>query len=159
MNSKYFGLIILAVIIVTGIIWLISNSGLKEENLKSGEVSQVKQAQTKQEPIFKDINAQETNNLIQNNKDNENLIVIDVRASSEYSSGYIESSINLDYNSLDFKNNLNKFDKNKAYIVYCRSGSRSNKALSTMKELGFNEVYNLLGGITEWSAQGLPVVK
>ena len=47
----------------------------------------------------------------------------------------------------------------KRILIYCRSGKRSGKALSMMKELGFREVYNMLGGIVQWESGGLPTVK
>jgi len=39
-------------------------------------------------------------------------------------------------------------------LVYCGVGGRSAKAMARMHELGFKEVYNMLGGTTEWVAQG-----
>ena len=41
-------------------------------------------------------------------------------------------------------------DKSKNYYVYCRSGARSANACAIMNELGFENAYNLLGGIIEW---------
>ena len=39
-----------------------------------------------------------------------------------------------------------KLDKNKVYLIYCASGSRSGNAHDTMRSQGFHEVYNMLGG-------------
>jgi len=50
-------------------------------------------------------------------------------------------------------------NKNKIYLIYCRSGRRSENALNMMKELDFREVYNMLGGINSWKAEGLPTTK
>ena len=50
-------------------------------------------------------------------------------------------------------------DKSKTYLIYCRSGNRSGQALDIMEELNFREVYNMMGGILEWEAEGLPTVK
>mgnify|MGYP001079358811 CR=1 FL=1 len=88
-----------------------------------------------------------------------NFVIMDVRTPEEYTEGHIVDAINLNYYSKTFKNELNKFDKNKTYLVYCRSGRRSGIALNIMKELGFTEVYNILGGITQWEAKGLPIIK
>ena len=109
--------------------------------------------------IIAEVTPEEARALIQDNKDSPNFTIIDVRTPEEYAAGYIEKAINLDYNSETFRIDINKLEKNKTYLIYCRSGRRSERALSIMKELGFREVYNMLGGIIEWEAAGLPVVK
>ena len=109
--------------------------------------------------IIAEVTPEEANALIQDNKDSPNFTIIDVRTPEEYAAGHIEKAMNLDYNSETFRIDINKLEKNKTYLIYCRSGRRSGMALSIMKELGFREVYNMLGGIIEWEAAGLPVVK
>ena len=47
-------------------------------------------------------------------------------------------------------------DEEKAYYVYCRSGARSAAACAHMRDMGFEELYNLKGGILDWNG---PVVK
>ena len=49
-------------------------------------------------------------------------------------------------------------EKNKRYIIYCRTGSRSRFALEMMRNLGFDEVYNLENGILDWKMRKLEVV-
>jgi len=112
-----------------------------------------------QAQIIEDITPQEAFTLIQNNKNNPDFVIIDVRTPEEFADGHIENAINLDYNSETFRDELNKLDKNKTYLIYCRSGSRSGSALNIMKELNFREVYNMLGGIIDWKAAGLPTTK
>jgi len=82
-----------------------------------------------------------------------------VRTSEEFLGEYIGNAVNLDYYSDTFRNDLEKLDKNKTYLIYCRSGSRSGNALNIMKELDFREVYNMLGGIIKWKSEGLPTIK
>ena len=72
-----------------------------------------------------------------------NLILLDVRTAEEYSSGYIPNSINIDVLSSDFKSKIELLDKNKEYLIYCRSGNRSAIASSIMATNGFIEIYNL----------------
>jgi rhodanese-related sulfurtransferase len=43
-------------------------------------------------------------------------------------------------------------DPGKTYVVYCRSGSRSRQACILMYTLGFTNLYNLTGGMKEWTA-------
>ena len=52
-----------------------------------------------------------------------------------------------------FVNEIQKLDKSKNFYVYCRSGNRSGKACAMMDEMGFNETYNLLGGMNEWNSE------
>jgi len=44
-------------------------------------------------------------------------------------------------------------DKNKEIFVYCHSGARSYNACKILEQLGFKTVYNLIGGISEWSGK------
>jgi len=45
-------------------------------------------------------------------------------------------------------------DKNKTYLIYCRTGHRSGIAKSIFKQLGFREVENMVGGINRWKEEG-----
>ena len=109
--------------------------------------------------ITENITPEEAYILIQENKDNPNFVILDVRTPEEFLGEYIENAINLDYYSETFRDDLDKLDKNKTYLIYCRSGRRSENALNIMKELDFKEVYNMLGGITKWKSEGLPTTK
>ena len=109
--------------------------------------------------IIEDITPREAYDLIQNNQENPNFVIIDIRTAEEYASGYIENAINLDYYAATFTEELDKLDKDKTYLIYCRSGRRAGSALEIIRELGFRRVYNILGGITQWEAEGLPIVK
>ena len=72
-----------------------------------------------------------------------NLIMLDVRTAEEYSTGNIPNSINVDVLSPDFKLKIDLLDKNKEYLVYCRSGNRAAIASSIMATNGFVKIYNL----------------
>ena len=52
-----------------------------------------------------------------------------------------------------FIDGIQKLDKNKNYYVYCHSGVRSVQACQIMNSFGFENLYNLLGGISEWTGQ------
>ena len=85
-------------------------------------------------------------------------VLVDVRTHDEYNSGYIENSLNIDYLSNDFSENVEKLDKNIPIVLYCRSGKRSSLSADKLSELGFKEIYNLEGGILEWIELGNSVV-
>ena len=84
----------------------------------------------------------------------ENAVLLDVRTEVECNEGIIPNSINLDiYEGQAFIEKLEALDKSKNYYVYCRSGARSGQACSIMNQLGFENAYNLLGGIMEWNGE------
>ena len=87
-----------------------------------------------------------------------NAVLVDVRTNDEYNSGYIENSINIDYFSDDFSENVEKLDKNTTIVLYCRSGKRSSKSANKLSKLGFKEIYNLQGGILDWIEIGNSVI-
>jgi len=110
-------------------------------------------------PVLKDIDAPEALALIERNRDNPDFIIFDIRTPEEFNEGHIENAVNMDFYADTFRDDLDLLDKNKTYFIYCRSGNRSGRAMSIMKDLGFKEVYNLSVGIQEWIAEGFPVVK
>ncbi len=108
---------------------------------------------------IEDITPQEAFTLIQNNQNNPDFVIIDVRTPAEFIEEHIENATNMDFYSEAFRDMLNNLDKNKTYLVYCRVGGRSGSALDIMAELNFREVYNILGGINQWKAEGFPTAK
>ena len=81
-------------------------------------------------------------------------ILIDVRTSDEFSSGYIKNAINLDFYSETFQNDILSIDKNLPIVLYCRTNNRSTKTANILKENGFKEISVLEGGITDWVKNG-----
>lgn len=90
---------------------------------------------------------------------NPDFILIDIRTPEEFLSGHIEGAVNINYHDNDFIEQLDKLDKDKIYLIYCRTGRRSSDAINIMKRLKFQEAYRILGDIVRWRAEGLPVVK
>ena len=77
-----------------------------------------------------------------------NAVILDVRTSKEFSGGAIEGAININVD--DLRANLEKFDKNKMYAIYCQVGLRGYLANRIMRNNGFRAV-NLNGGYNLWS--------
>jgi rhodanese-related sulfurtransferase len=121
----------------------------------AGETSSSPPAQS----IIKDVSPVQASALIQKNQGNAGFVILDVRTPQEYADGHLSGAINVDYSASDFRDAINHLDKSKTYLVYCRTGVRSAAASQIMAELGFKDIYNMTGGITDWQAQGLPVVK
>lgn len=103
-----------------------------------------------EKPTVKNIEQQE---FITLQKDS-NTLVLDVRTPGEIAEGYIKGTqLFIDVNGSNFQDELNKLDKTKTYLVYCRSGARSSRAANAMIEAGFKVVYNLTGGIMGWTGE------
>jgi phage shock protein E len=108
---------------------------------------------------IRDVNPKEAFNLIKENGQYQDLVILDVRTRQEFRSGHIRGAVNLDYYSPSFRPQLSRFDKGKTFLVYCQVGGRSGNTLGFMKAAGFEEVYNIQGGISAWNADRLPIVR
>ncbi len=86
------------------------------------------------------------------------VITVDVRTPGEFMTGHIEGAQNIDFESGNFENEISTLDKNGTYAVYCRSGNRSGQAVAIMHDAGFHNVYNLNGGIIDWTNSGMMLV-
>lgn len=78
----------------------------------------------------------------------ENITIIDVREEWEYNEGRIPGAILLPLGEL--KKNYDVLDKEAEIILVCRSGNRSGSAAQFLANKGFNNVYNLVGGMLSW---------
>ena len=87
-------------------------------------------------------------------KTTENPQILDVRTPGEFVSKHIDNAVNVNWNSDDFAQKAESYDKSKPVFVYCLSGGRSKKAAAKLNELGFTTVYELEGGITKWNSEG-----
>ena len=79
------------------------------------------------------------------------VIILDVRTPAEFAQGAIKGAINIDVNASNFKEKVSALDKEKSYLIYCRSGMRSVKACNIMSENGYRQLFNLLGGYQAWT--------
>jgi rhodanese-related sulfurtransferase len=86
------------------------------------------------------------------------VITVDVRTPGEFMTGHIQGAQNIDFESGNFENQISTLDKNGTYAVYCRSGNRSGQAVAIMHDAGFHNVYNLNGGIIDWTNSGMMLV-
>jgi len=82
--------------------------------------------------------------------------LLDVRTPDEFSAGHLEKAQNIDWNGADFIEQIEKLDKSKPIFVYCLSGGRSGQAATKMRSLGFEQVFELSGGIMKWRSEQLP---
>ncbi len=108
------------------------------------------------ENIYKQLTAIKCDSLVKANQTNPNFIILDVRTPTEWSNYHIYGSINHSTGSATFDTELAALPKHKLYLLHCQSGSRSAGAFTKMKNLGFAEVYEMIGGISAWKNAGLP---
>ncbi|MES9900447.1 MAG: rhodanese-like domain-containing protein [Sedimenticola sp.] len=87
----------------------------------------------------------------------EDAVVVDVRPINDFSQGHVIGALNIPLGSL--KNQLGQLEKQKQkpVIVACRSGSQSAGACKQLSSAGFENVYNLKGGMMAWSSANLPI--
>jgi len=137
-NQGYLRILLLLVIIIFGI--LFTNACIK-----TGKNTVITERQNQ---IIKNISPEEAYKLILENKDNPDFVIIDVRTPEEFSDEHLKKAINLNYYSDTFQKDLHKLDKNKTYLIYCRTGGRSGNTLNIMQELDFRVIYwvELLSG-------------
>ena len=83
-----------------------------------------------------------------------NAVILDVRTEGECNEGIIPQAINIDiHKGQGFIYQIDELDKSKNYYVYCRSGARSEQACHLMNQMGFQNTFNLLGGILQWQGE------
>ena len=87
-----------------------------------------------------------------------NAVILDVRTDNEVADGIIPNAIHIDiYKGQEFINEIEELDKDKSYYVYCRSGNRSGQACNIMEQLGFENTFNLEGGMLEWTGDVIDI--
>ncbi len=110
-------------------------------------------AQKHSETCYKNINSDDFNLLIET----KDILLIDVRLHKEFRKERIKNAYLASSREL-LKALLEKIDKNTNILVYCEDGDRSETASQIIcKEMNFNKVYNLKGGIIQWKKRGYAI--
>ncbi|HKL03803.1 MAG TPA: MBL fold metallo-hydrolase [Cryomorphaceae bacterium] len=74
-------------------------------------------------------------------------LVFDVRKKSEYDSQHVEGAVNVPLNEIN--NHLAEFPKDKPFVVHCGAGYRSMIAASILKQRGWDNFKDIIGGFKE----------
>jgi phage shock protein E len=69
-------------------------------------------------------------------------LVLDVRTPEEFLTGHLLQARNLDVTAAEFTQQITQLDYSKTYVVYCRSGKRSSKAIQLLRQQGFQHLIN-----------------
>lgn len=125
----------------------------------SCEISQVK----KDNKPLKKIEATTSKKLLSAEAFNEKInkdskgIILDVRTDEEFNEGHLKNAILINFLNDNFEEKINQLEKNKTIYLYCRSGNRSAKAAEILIKNGFQNIYELDGGIMAWENNRLPL--
>tara|TARA_B100001057_G_scaffold115229_1_gene113711 strand:- start:1051 stop:1476 length:426 start_codon:yes stop_codon:yes gene_type:complete len=84
--------------------------------------------------------------FLQLNKLNK-FLLIDVRTKKEFNTKRLRNAVNIDFYDENFENNIKMLEKEKNLLIYCRSGRRSLISTDILSKNGYQNVYNLKGGI------------
>ena len=103
--------------------------------------------------VMKVISPQEVYDAVYNDKAAVQLV--DVRTQEEYTVSHLKDAQNICVTNSDFEEKVKTLDKNKPVYVYCAVGGRSATAAKILSDMGFTEVYDLEGGITNWEEKNL----
>lgn len=93
-----------------------------------------------------EINYKTAKQIIKNNRDT---ILLDVRSKQEYEEGHLPGSMLICLYDLEEKAPTMLLDKTQIIICYCSSGNRSKQAQEVLEKMGYQNVYNLKGGLDD----------
>lgn len=100
-----------------------------------------------------DVSASQAKEMI----DSGEFFLLDVRTQEEYDEGHISGSTLIPVEVIGSR--LDELPEDMKILVYCRSGIRSAQASQVLVDNGFEQVYNMKGGINEWMNSGYEVEK
>jgi rhodanese-related sulfurtransferase len=83
------------------------------------------------------------------------VVLVDVRTDQEVSRGVIPGARHIPLHLLPAR--FEEIDRSRAVVFYCQSGTRSAQASGFLCGKGWQEVYNLAGGMNAWVGKGMPV--
>jgi sulfur-carrier protein adenylyltransferase/sulfurtransferase len=83
-------------------------------------------------------------------------VLVDVREGDEWRQGHIPQAVGIPRGFLELRVEEKVPDRKTPIIVQCASGTRSLLAARSLRELGYEHVYNLNGGFNAWKDRGLP---
>lgn len=106
---------------------------------------------------FSDVTIERARELVQARSEKSDFIVLDVRTPEEFAEGHLPGAVNVNALGSDFEARVGKLDRARTYLVYCRTGNRSARAVQVLSRMGFRSVYHMFEGIMGWYKRGLPL--
>jgi rhodanese-related sulfurtransferase len=87
--------------------------------------------------------------FVQAIKDDPEAIILDVRTPEEFEGDHLQSAVNFNYLSRTLSDDIETLNPEKSYYVYCKTGRRSLRVCTLLKNSGFKKVYNLDQGLSD----------
>lgn len=84
-------------------------------------------------------------------KNDDNILILDVREPGEYGDGHIPGSVLIPLG--DLPERMGELDRTKHIYVICRSGARSDFGAKMLLNDGFNKVTNVVPGMMSWTGE------
>ena len=89
----------------------------------------------------------------------EGAVIVDIRDNNDFGAGHIAGAVNMPFSSIESRfGELESFKENPIVLV-CKMGQHAGSVGRKLKAQGFVDVRRLSGGMAEWTASNLPVVK
>ena len=107
---------------------------------------------------IEDISARTASALIQENLSNPDFIILDIRTPREFEAGHIDGARNMDVYAQSFAQAFKSLDREKTYLIYCRSGNRSRQLMGAVEKMRFKKVFHIRSGLVDWVGQGYKLV-
>lgn len=143
-------------IVIIQVFLIIILSGCSDANQPPKQAATSQAAPVEQSTVknvgFRSVSPKEAQQLIATRK---NLLLLDCRTPQELRNGSIQGSQLVPFWAI-MQNKLN-IPKDQPIMLICAVGGRSYAAGQILKRQGYNEIYNLSGGITAWKKEGLPL--
>lgn len=83
-------------------------------------------------------------------------LLLDIRENDEWEAGHAPDALHLPM--MEIPARLAEIPRQQPVVVMCRSGGRSARVVAYLRDNGWDEVFNLSGGMAAWAAAGRPVV-
>ena len=89
--------------------------------------------------------------------DHPGTVLVDVRTPEEYRNGHITGAVNVDVDASDFDDRVKNLVPTQSYLLYCRTGVRTETAKKIFQRNHFQQIAILEGGIQAWLEAGFPL--
>jgi rhodanese-related sulfurtransferase len=83
--------------------------------------------------------------------------LIDVREKSEYKNGHLPGAVNIPLSQI--RDHADKLPRDIPVVLVCATGNRSGMAARSLSKVGFENLYNLMGGTMAWSRKGYKITR
>ncbi|MGA9174536.1 MAG: rhodanese-like domain-containing protein [Thermoactinomyces sp.] len=103
---------------------------------------------------YKDIEASDFSQVDESER--KKYVLVDVRTDEEYEDGHIPGAIHIPHDEMEARFEELNPHKDEKILLICRSGRRSVIAANILHSKGFSQLFNLKGGMLEWTG---PITK